>query len=129
MKRYIFIGLCALCMGLMAGKGNAQEDNQDPMEIRGPRTGFTFLRFPTNARLEALGEAGVGLIGSGQAILYNPAGLAFMEGRAVHFTYVDWISGDQALRGWHFCTCAAYRDIGTVCRESGYRSWLVREYH
>ena len=84
MKRYILIGLCTL-IGVMAGEGFAQES------VRG--TGPGFLKLPTNARMTALGEAGVGLIGSGQAILYNPAGLAFMEGRETYFTYVDWIVG------------------------------------
>ena len=82
MKRYALIGLCTL-IGLMSDEGFAQE------YVR--RTGFIFLQFPTSARTMALGEAGVGLIGSGQAILYNPAGLAFMEGREAYFTYVDWI--------------------------------------
>ena len=84
MRRYTLIGLCTL-IGLMAGEGLAQE----PVSIK--RTGFTFLQFPTNARTAALGEAGVGLIESGQAILYNPAGLAFMEDREAYFTYIDWI--------------------------------------
>ncbi|MCY3868960.1 MAG: hypothetical protein OXG87_05335 [Gemmatimonadetes bacterium] len=50
---------------------------------------------PNNGRTAALSEAGVGLIGSGKAILYNSAGLAFMEGREAYFTYVDWISGSR----------------------------------
>ena len=48
-----------------------------------------------NARKTALAGVGIGLIGSGQAIQYNPAGLAFMEGREVYLTYVDWISGTR----------------------------------
>ncbi len=83
MRRYALIGLCIL-IGLMAGEGSAQKS------ITG-----TFLKLPTHARMTALGEAGVGVIGSGQAILYNPAGLAFMEGREVYLTYVDWISGTR----------------------------------
>ncbi|MYC14002.1 MAG: hypothetical protein F4Y39_09785 [Gemmatimonadetes bacterium] len=51
------------------------------------------LVFPNNSPTAALGNAGVGLIGSGQAIFYNPAGLAFMEGREAYFTYVTWFSG------------------------------------
>ena len=84
MRRYTLIGLCTL-IGVIAGEGLAQESD----EVTG--TGFTFLQYPNNARTVALGEAGVGLIGSGQAMLYNPAGLAFMEGREAYFTYVDWI--------------------------------------
>ena len=83
MRRYTLIGLW---IGLIASEGLAQESDG----VTG--TGFTFLQYPNNARMTALGEAGVGLIGSGQAILYNPAGLAFMEGREAYFTYVDWIS-------------------------------------
>ena len=86
-RRYTLIGLCILCIWLMTGEGVAQESDR----VTG--TGFSLLKLPTNARMTALGEAGVGLIGSGQAILYNPAGLAFMEGREAYFTYVDWIGG------------------------------------
>ncbi len=69
MRRCILIGLCALCTGLMASEGFAQ-----------------YL----NARAEGLGGTGVGLMGSGSAILYNPAGLAFMEDREANFTYGNW---------------------------------------
>ena len=68
MRRYFLIGLCTLCVGLMVGEGFAQS---------------------LNARTEALAGAGIGLIGSGQAIQYNPAGLAFMDGWEAHFTFVD----------------------------------------
>ena len=87
MKRCILIGLCTLCVWLIAGEGVAQT------VIRS--TGYLVLSLPNNGRTTALSEAGVGLIGSGQAILYNPAGLAFMEGREAFFTYVDWISGSR----------------------------------
>lgn len=73
-RRYILIGLCILCTWLTAGEGFAQ-------------------RNVVHARTAALGEAGVGLIGSGQALLYNPAGLAFMERREAYFTSVDWGEG------------------------------------
>ena len=76
MRRYIQIVLCALCVTLTAGEGFGQV--------------VVSLSFPTNARTEALGGVGVGLMGSGSAILYNPAGLAFMEGREASFTYVNW---------------------------------------
>ena len=68
MRRYFLIGLYTLFIGLMVGEGFA----------RG-----------LNARTEALAGAGIGLIGSGQAIHYNPAGLAFMDGWEAHFTFVD----------------------------------------
>ena len=87
MRRCILIGLCTLCIWLMASEGVAQT------VIRS--TGDLVLFLPNNGRTAALSEAGVGLIGSGQAILYNPSGLAFMEGREAYFTYVDWISGSK----------------------------------
>ena len=68
MRRYTLIGVCILCMGLMAGEGFAQG---------------------LNARKTALAGAGIGLIGSGQAIQYNPAGLAFMDGWEAYFTFMD----------------------------------------
>ncbi len=73
MRQYILIGLSTLCTWLIAGEGFAQR----------------------HARTTALGEVGVGLIGSGQAILYNPAGLAFMERREAYFTYIDWPSDTE----------------------------------
>ena len=67
MRRYTLIGLCIL-IGLMVGEGFAQG---------------------LNARKTALAGAGIGLIGSGQAIQYNPAGLAFMDGWETYFTFMD----------------------------------------
>ena len=87
MRRYTLIGLCTLCIWLMAGEGGAQT------VIRS--TGYDVLFRPNSGRTAALSEAGVGLIGSGQAIFYNPSGLAFMEGREAYLTYVDWISGSR----------------------------------
>lgn len=87
MRQYILIGLCTL-IKLMTVEGFAQES---VVTTRTSRTGFHFLQLSNNARTIALGEAGVGMIGSGEAILYNPAGLAFMEGREAYFTYVNWI--------------------------------------
>ena len=83
MGRFILIGLCVLCAGPMTDKGVAQETATR-------RTGFSFLLLPTSARDEALGATGVGSIGSAAAIMYNPAGLAFIERMNADFTYVDW---------------------------------------
>ena len=105
MRRYTLIGLCILCIWLMTGEGVAQESD------RATGTGFSFLKLPTNARMTALGEAGVSLIGSGKAILYNPAGLAFMEDREAYFTYVDWIGG---LKHYVAGISASVPRIGTL---------------
>lgn len=83
MRRSIFILLCLM----VASTGFAQD--------RVPAVMATFLALPNNARAAALGEAGVGLIGSGSAIFYNPAGLAFMERREVYFTYADLFLGTK----------------------------------
>ncbi len=115
MKKYILIALCALCVGLMPSDGFAQgsvatdvTDNFDgrtreldpvvpgfeeaaPTFIKSGQAGFAFLSIPTDARTAALGGAGVGLIGSGASMLYNPGALAFMEGREAYVTYVDWL--------------------------------------
>ena len=77
MRQYILIGLCTLCIWFIAGEGFAQR----------------------HARTTALGEVGVGLIGSGQALLYNSAGLAFMERREAYFTYVDWVQDIERHSG------------------------------
>ena len=53
MRRSIFIFLCLM----VASTGFAQD--------RVPAVMATFLTLPNNARAAALGEAGVGLIGSG----------------------------------------------------------------
>ena len=54
MKRYTLIGICTLCIWLMTGEGFAQP-------VRS-----LVLVFPNNSSTAALGNAGVGLIGSGQ---------------------------------------------------------------
>ena len=119
MKKYILIAL--VCAGLMPSDMFAQgsvatgvTDNFDgrvreldpvvpgfeeaaPTFIKTGQAGFAFLSIPTDARTAALGGAGVGLIGSGSAILYNPGALAFMEGREAHFTYVDWLVDTKSL--------------------------------
>lgn len=56
MRRSIFILLCLM----VASTGFAQD--------RVPAVMATFLALPNNARAAALGEAGVGLLGSGSAI-------------------------------------------------------------
>ena len=64
MRRYPLIGLCTLCIWLIAGEGFAQT------VIRS--TGYDVLFRPNSGRTAALSEAGVGLIGSGQAIFLIP---------------------------------------------------------
>ncbi len=88
MWRFIAFGLCVLCAGPMVGEGFSQDFPER-------RTGFTFLLLPTNARDEALGATGVGSVGSAAAMMYNPAGLAFVKRMDASYTYVDWSSSTK----------------------------------
>ena len=88
--------LCALCAGPLTQSVFAQETST-------PRTGFNFLWQPFSARDEALGATGVGTVGNAMAIMYNPAGLAFVEGMDAGFTFANtnrksdnvWISEER----------------------------------
>ena len=96
MRRCILIMLCALCTVLLPHGAYAQET---PAQY----TGFYFLRQPFSARDEALGATGASTIGSAMAIMYNPAGLAFVVGLDAGFTFANtnrkadnvWISAEQ----------------------------------
>lgn len=83
MKNVIVFGLCALCAGPLVGDGFSQDSPER-------RTGFTFLLRPANARDEALGATGVATVGSAAAMIYNPAGLAYIERLDAGYSYVDW---------------------------------------
>ncbi len=83
MRQFIALGLCVLSAGLMADKGFAQG-------LPDRRVGFTFLLLPNGARDEALGATGVASVGSASTMVYNPAGLAFVERIDATYTYVDW---------------------------------------
>ncbi|MCZ6632424.1 MAG: PorV/PorQ family protein [bacterium] len=112
MRRYFLLTLlCAMCVGLFSVQvvaqsqviGNFPERTRQldpivpqfeeaaPSFIKSGQAGFSFLSLPTDARTAALAGAGVGTIGSASGILYNPAALAFMEGREAFFTYTSWI--------------------------------------
>jgi len=103
------IGLGAMCAGLMANESVAQDFNfpgrlrqldpvvdqfeeAAPTFIKSAQAGFTFLALPVDARSAAMADAGVGTVGSATGVLYNPASLAFMDGREAYFTQVQWIA-------------------------------------
>ena len=83
MRRLIAFGLSALSTGPMADIGFAQEL---PDRI----VGFTFLLLPTGARDEALGATGVASVATASTLMYNPAGLAFVQRLDANYTYIDW---------------------------------------
>ena len=82
MRGCVQIMLCALCAGPLTQSVFAQETPT-------PQTGFNFLWQPFSARDEALGATGVGTVGTAMAIMYNPAGIAFVEGMDAVFTLAN----------------------------------------
>lgn len=96
MRRLILAILCALCACPLPHRGYAQETTD-------PFTGFNFMWQPFSARDEALGATGVGTVGTAMALMYNPAGIAFVEGLDAGFTLTNtnrkrddvWISEER----------------------------------
>ncbi len=70
-----------------------------PTFIKSGQAGFTFLSIPTDARTAAMGDAGIGVIGHAAGTLYNPAALAFLDGREAYFTNVQWIADTDLFAG------------------------------
>lgn len=56
-------------------------------------TGMAFLRMGVGARAAALGDAYVAVPGDGFANYWNPAGLAFLQGREFMATHNEWAQG------------------------------------
>ena len=50
-----------------------------------------FLLISPNSRASAMGEAGVALANDASAIFWNPAGLAFQDGREISITHAKWL--------------------------------------
>ena len=110
MNRMIrLIGLGVVCAGLTVSESRAQDFNfpgrlrqldpvvdkfeePAPTFIKSAQAGFTFLALPSDARTAAMADAGVGTVGSAAGVLFNPAALAFMDGREAYFTQVQWIA-------------------------------------
>lgn len=96
MRRIVLAILCALCACSLSRPGYAQETSD-------PFTGFNFMWQPFSARDEGLGATGVGTVGTAMAMMYNPAGLAFVEGLDAGFTFANtnrkrdnvWISEER----------------------------------
>lgn len=56
-------------------------------------TGAPILNRPVGARSSAMGRAFTAVPGDPEALLYNPAGLAFVEGFSPHVSYMNGFSG------------------------------------
>jgi hypothetical protein len=99
-----------VCAGLAGGDALAQDDfnfpgrlrqldpiipgfeEPAPSFIKTAQAGFNFLALPSDARTAAMADAGVGLVGNAAGLFSNPAALAFLDGREVFFTQVQWIA-------------------------------------
>jgi len=65
--------------------------------IKAGQAGFTFLSIPVDARTAAMADAGIGVVGHAAGTMYNPAALAFLDGREAYATYVQWIADTNLL--------------------------------
>jgi len=94
MKKYIISVLMAmLILALLCDPGYAQRRKL-------AQTGMKFLSVSTDARISALGEAITSVEGSSAAMLYNPAGMARMQGLTdVSFGQTSWIADINYLHG------------------------------
>ncbi|HDS08707.1 MAG TPA: PorV/PorQ family protein [Firmicutes bacterium] len=72
--------------------------------------GGVFLKIPVSARASAMGDAFVALSNDANAIYWNPAGLAYLEGTSISFTHQDLIS-DIA---YEYIGGAMKLDFGTI---------------
>jgi len=52
--------------------------------------GAQFLEIPVGARAAGLGGAFVGMQGDASSVFWNPAGIADVNSKAVHFSYMEW---------------------------------------
>ena len=82
MKRFLIIAFLVLGLTIFAASGAGT-------------SAASFLNIGVGARTEALGGAFIGLANDYNAIIYNPAGLAFMEKSTVAFTHLNWIADTQ----------------------------------
>lgn len=115
-KLILLIGLVAF-VGLNVAPALAQDDfnfpgrlrdlspvvdkfeEPGPTHIKAGQAGFTFLSIPTDARTAAMADAGIGVIGSASGAVYNPAALAFLDGREAFFSSVQWLANTDLLAG------------------------------
>jgi long-subunit fatty acid transport protein len=54
--------------------------------------GAQFLKIGVGSRYQGLGEASVAIVNDAYSLYWNPAGLAYIEGTAVTFTNVNWVT-------------------------------------
>jgi hypothetical protein len=113
-KLILLIGLVAF-VGLNVAPALAQDDFNFPgrlrdlspvvdkfeepgaTHIKAGQAGFSFLSIPIDARTAAMADAGIGVIGSASGALYNPAALAFLDGREAWISSVQWIANTDLI--------------------------------
>lgn len=92
-----FIGLCSLLLGSTsaADAQDALQGERRSSRISGnsdggvANEGAEFLLIPTGARAVGMGGAVTAVRGSGEAVLWSPAGLAGLERRGVFFNHSE----------------------------------------
>ena len=79
---------------------------QGPEEIdaladwkRSGQAAMPFLQLGAGARLMAMGDAGLAITGDASALFYNPAGLAYIEGRSLMLGNMNWLLDTQIQSG------------------------------
>ncbi|MBI4803320.1 MAG: PorV/PorQ family protein [Elusimicrobia bacterium] len=54
---------------------------------------MNFLRFVSDARTGAMGEAGISIVDNANAVFLNPARLAYVEWHDLSLSYLSWLEG------------------------------------
>lgn len=104
MKKFVVVLSLILTLGLLAQQAFAVSE-----------AALLFLLISPGARSAGMGEAFVGVANDASAVFWNPAGLAYQEGRQITFMHANWLPG---LTSDIFYEFLAYRmsieGVGTI---------------
>ena len=84
------IKLILILIFIMASTSQAQWDFGFDFSKAGT-AGLQFLKIGVGARESAMGEAALGVSKGSNAIFWNPAGIAYVEGREATFSHAGWL--------------------------------------
>jgi opacity protein-like surface antigen len=104
MKRYVVILVLIVMFGMIAQQAFAVSE-----------AALLFLLISPGARSAGMGESFVGVANDASAVFWNPAGLAYQNGRQITFMHANWLPG---LTSDIFYEFLAYRmsieGVGTI---------------
>lgn len=104
MKRYVVILVLIVMFGMIAQQSFAVSE-----------AALLFLLISPGARSAGMGESFVGVADDASAVFWNPAGLAYQNGRQITFMHANWLPG---LTSDIFYEFLAYRmsieGVGTI---------------